>query len=562
MLLNLAGSVALLLWSVRMIRTGVERAFASEIRGGLRRLASTHLSAMVGGAVAACGLQSATAVAILASGFVAAGSLAPAGGLALVLGADVGSALVARVLVEPIEGAIPGLLIVGVWLFLRGWSPRLRQFGRIVIGLALVLLSLSLIRASMTELTENQSLALLSDLFAGDVVMAFVIGALIAWAMHSSLAAVLATVVIVAEGGLTLELAVAIVLGANLGGALIPLALLPGANAPSRRVLIGNALLRGGGALAALAALSGPAAPWLSLLGNEAMSQSINLHLAFNATVAIIALPLIRPVLWVIKTIEPKVPPEGAGSRISALDDAAMADPDRALTCASREVLRIGECVHAMLVPAIGLMRQWDERTASSIASLEQDVDAMHFETKLYIARLQKQTLDEEQARRALAIASIASAFEEAGDAIATKLAGMARRMGGQGLKFSPEGWRDIEDFHDRILANAQRALDVLMTRDSGDARHILEEKDRVRRIEQGLQRRHLFRLRAGTPASIETSNLHQETLRALKQINTAFSMAAYPVAEEAGDLLSSRLAGRVGAEERGAVVPFDGGQE
>lgn len=562
MLLHLAGAVALLIWSVRLIRTGVERAFAAEIRNGLRRLSSTRASAMAGGAAAACGLQSATAVAILATGFVASASLAPVAGLAIVLGADVGSALAARILVEPIEGAVPVLLIAGVLLFLRGWSRRLRQVGRIVIGLALVLLSLSLIRESTVGLRDSEALTMASGLLARDTVTAFILGAIIAWAMHSSLAAVLTTVAVVGEGGLSSGTAFAIILGANLGGAIIPLALMAGAERPARRVLIGNCLLRGGGALAALWAISGPAAAMLALLGSGAAAQAINLHLVFNAVVAVAALPMIPLVLRLIEAIEPRAPSERAGRRISALDPDAISDPNRALACASREVLRIGECIHAMLVPSLGLMREWDDTTAASIARLERDVDKMHFETKLYVASLQEEPLDEDQTRRALAIASIATGFEEAGDLIATKLVGMARRMGTEGLAFSPEGWRDLEDFHDRIAANAQRSLDVLMTRDPGGARQVVEEKDSVRRLEQNLQRRHLDRLRAGTPASIETSNLHQEGLRALKQINTAFSMAAYPIAEEAGDLLSSRLARPVRALGTGRGRPLTGEPE
>lgn len=561
LLLNLAGAVALLLWSVRMIRTGTERAFATEIRRGLRRLSSTHASAMAGGAATACGLQSATAVAVLASGFVASGSLAPAGGLALVLGADVGSALVARVLVEPVEGAVPILLVVGVWLFLRGWSRRLRQTGRIVIGLALVLLSLAMIRGATAGMRESEALSAVSELFAGDAATAFLMGALVAWAMHSSLAAVLTTIAFVVEGGLPLETAAAVILGANFGGALIPLTLMPGAGPAGRRIPIGNCLLRGGGAVAALWALSGPGAGALAFLGANAATQAINLHLAFNAAVALLALRFIRPVLRLIEAAEPKGSAERPG-RISALDPEAMPDPDRALACASREVLRIGETVHAMLVPSISLLRHWDDRTAATIASLETDVDAMHFETKLYVARLQEQLLSEEQAGRALSIAGIATGLEEAGDLIATRIAGTAERMGREGLSFSPEGWRDIEDFHDRISANAQRALDVLMTRDPSDARRVVAEKDSVRQLEQWLQRRHIDRLRRGNTTSIETSNLHQETLRALKQIHTAFAMAAYPVADEAGHLLSSRLAEGRQAGVRGAVLRFDGAGE
>ncbi|GMG85381.1 Na/Pi cotransporter family protein [Paralimibaculum aggregatum] len=556
LLLNLAGAVALLLWSVRMIRTGVERAYSGEIRAGLRRLSATHASAAAGGTVSAFALQSATAVAILAAGFVTSGSLVPASGLAVLLGADIGSALVARVLVHPIDAAIPVLLLVGVGLFLKGWTRRLRQTGRIVIGLALVLTSLSMIRASTAMLGESETLSLIAGLLADDAISAFLLGALVAWAMHSSLAAVLMTAAFASDGLLSMDAALPIILGANLGGAVIPVVLLFGASPAARRIALGNCLLRGGGAVVALWVLGGIAPAQLGLLGSQPAVQTVNLHLAFNLMAAVLALPLVRPVLGLIEAVEPRPATEDAGTRISALDPAAVADPDRALACASREVLRIGESVHAMLLPSVSLMRHWDDDIARSIARLEGDVDRMHFEIKLYVARLQEGPLTEEQARRALSIASIATGLEEAGDTISAKIAGMARRMATEGLGFSTEGARDIEDFHDRVCANAQLALNVLVTADPGAARQVVEEKERVRRMEQSLQKSHLDRLRHGNPASIETSNLHQETLRALKQVNTAFSMAAYPIAEEAGDLLSSRLA------EPAAIIALRQGDE
>ena len=80
------------------------------------------------------------------------------------------------------------------------------------------------------------------------------------------------------------------------------------------------------------------------------------------------------------------------------------------------------------------------------------------------------------------------------------------------------------------------------MTRNPDDAHDLLSEKQSIRELEQNLQRLHLGRLREGLTESIETSNIHQETLRALKQINTAFSIIANPILTETGDLLDSRL--------------------
>ncbi|MSU90952.1 Na/Pi cotransporter family protein [Rhodobacteraceae bacterium 2CG4] len=538
--LNLAGAVALLLWAVRLIRTGAERAFLNRLRAGLRRASGRPATALLAGTAAAMLLQSSTAVAMLTASFVAAGSLSAAAALVMLLGADLGSALVTQILLLPLGAAIPVLLLAGVTLFLRARRRVLRQVGRILTGLGLVLLSLDMIRAATAPLRDSQIVALVMDYLATDPLSAFAIGAVLALALHSSVAAVLAFVTFVAEGLLPVPAAAALVLGANLGGAAIPVLLTLSAPAPARRVAVGNLMLRGGGAMLALGAL----AIWpdaAAALGASAARQVLNLHLAFNLAVALAGLPLVGPVLRAVGAV---LPDAGAAHRprISALDDRALTAPERALACTAREVLRMGEAVQQMLAPALGLLRTWDDATAERIAATERDVDSMHFEIKLYVARLQEGRLTPEQSRRAVDLATIANNLEDAGDQVAGNLLVMARRMRAEGLSFSETGWRDLSDFHDRVLSNSQLALNVLMTGDSESARQLVEEKDRTRQTEQQLQVRHLERLRKGTPESIETTNIHQETVRALKQINTAFSLVAYPIAKEAGALLSSRL--------------------
>ena len=127
----IAGAAALLLWSVRLVRTGVERAFSHRLRLWLRRSAGSRLWAASSGAGAALLLQSSTAVAILVANFASAGAVTTAAGLAMLLGADIGSALVIQFLLQRQEFMIPALLLVGVVLFLKTPTARARQVGKI-----------------------------------------------------------------------------------------------------------------------------------------------------------------------------------------------------------------------------------------------------------------------------------------------------------------------------------------------------------------------------------------------------------------------------------------------
>lgn len=541
--LNLAGAAALLLWAVRIIRTGVQRAFKSELRTWLRRSSNSPPLAAGTGILAAILLQSSTAVALLVSNFAAKGTLTVTVGLAIFLGADLGSAVVTQILLVRAAWLVPLLLLIGVGLFLKGDKSKTRQAGRILIGLALVLVSLDMIRAATDPIRDSAAIAPIASYLATDVVLAFVVGALLAWAMHSSVAAVLMFVTFTAQGLLPATAAMAMVLGANLGGSFIPFFLTLGAPAAARIIVTGNLLLRGGGALIALLLLANSAIP-LDYLGATEARQTINLHLAYNMVILLVGLFLIKPVTRLLDGIinDPVSEDAVMNERISALDENALNTPDRALACAAREVLRIGETVEAMLSPVMGLYESWDEATAKAVHTNEANVNTMHFETKLYLAKLHQNKLSKADASASMEMSSVAINLEAAGDVISKNLLGMAQKVSDKNLQFSAKGWQELCDFHDRVLSNVQLSLNVLMTSSVDSARQLVEEKETVRDVEQDLQRRHLERLRQGASDSLETSNIHQETLRALKQINTAVSMVAYSILLDAGELLPSRL--------------------
>jgi len=538
---ELAAGVALLLWAVRLIRTGVERAFMSGLKRRLKDISGNRMTAAAGGGLAAMLMQSSTAVALIGAGFAVSGMLAPHSALALLLGADLGSALMAQVLTLPVQAVIPFALIVGVTTFFKARTRRIKQMGRIVIGFALVLVALGMIRAATAPIGENEIVQAIAAYFQTDLLSAFLLGAALSWVMHSSLAAVLTYATFATTGLITAPVAAALVIGANLGGALIPLGLLWSSERPARLMALGNLLARGTVTLACLALLISGAFE-MSLLGADAGQQAIMLHIALNTVLLIVALPLITVLINVSEAVLPRRP-DPADNAMTALDTGALDHPPLALACTQRELLRMAETVQAMLVPAMRLFREWDPDMARVTETREDDVDRMHFQIKIYVSRLRETELRPAQDKKTLDAVAMANNLEEAADRIAVNLLTLARKMHEEGITFSEEGRADLEDFHDQVVTNGQLALSVLTTGDAEAARQLVEEKDRVRIEEQKLQERHLKRLQQGGSASIETTNIHQETLRLLKQINAALTYVAYPIAEETGALLESRLA-------------------
>ena len=540
-LLNIAGSAALLIWAVRLVRTGVERGFAAPLRIWLRHSANNRLLAAGTGMVAAVFLQSSTAVAVLASNFVVKGGLTATVGLAILLGADVGSALVTQLLMVRQAFLIPLLMLIGVAIFLRGHG-NVRQIGRILIGIALIFVSLDMIRAATGPLVGDPGTQTVMAYLGRDLVTAFVLGAGFAWIVHSSVGAVLLFVTLAAQAVLPTSAAAAMILGANLGGAFIAYVLTLTTTVEPRRMVVANLVLRGGGAILFTMVIF-IAPDTLEALGATPARQTINLHLAFNFALAIVMLPLVGPVMAVLTRIMTEKPTEDARlDDTSALDPSAIMRPQRALDCTARELLGMGQKIERMLVAVEPLYDQWNVDSAQLIRDQDATIQKMHLDVKLYLAQLGQKGLDKELGRRSMEFASISSSLASASDTITRIMLDLAQRLDRQNLQFSKQGREEIGNFSERVQNNVLLALNVMLNQNPAEARELVEAKEKVRNVEQKLQRSHIGRLREGLVDSIETSNIHQETLRALKQINTAFSQIGYPILYKSGDLLESRL--------------------
>lgn len=551
-LLNITGAAALLIWAVRLVRTGFERAFGGQLRLWLRRSTTNRLAAAATGASAAVLMQSSTAVIILMAGFLSAGAIGNLAGLAIVLGADLGSAVVALILNARIAILTPLLMLTGVMIFLQSSVRRVRQIGRILIGLALVFLSLDLIREASLPLTQNDGAVAVMLYLAGDPVAAFLVAALFAWLVHSSVAAILLFVTLAAQGLVPLAAALAMVLGANMGGSLIAFFLTLKSPTVVRRVVWTNLALRGGGAAIVLAALTEFDLP-TDLLGAEPGHQALHLHLLFNGVLLAVCLPLAPILMRMADRIMPDpVRFDAEGAQRSALDPAVQHQPRRAYACARRELVEMGNQIEVMLRDAMHLFVKHDEAAGQRLRIDMHRVAAMSLGIRVYLSGVRSSDSSEDTGTCSFDLSGIAVNLEAGADMIGRKMVDLATRKDVASVSFSPEGWRELCDFQDVVLRNVQQAISVIMSEDLGLARELVAQKEHVRGLEQNLQHAHLKRLRQGFVETYETSAIHLDLLRALKAVNTSFAMIAYPLLEDKGELKQSRLSNPLASTDLG----------
>ncbi|RWB71079.1 MAG: Na/Pi cotransporter family protein [Mesorhizobium sp.] len=545
-LLHLAGAVALMLFATRMVKTGVERAYGDVLRHRLRATMRNPLMAVLTGCGLAVALQSSTAVTLLVGSFAGAGIVSGAAGQLAVRGAEIGSALVAKLLTFDLTLLVPLCLIAGTVMFMATERRDWRQTGRILIGVGLLILSLEMIGQASEPLRNSQLMPLIINYFSGDSITTYLLAALITWLFQSSIAAVLLMATLAGRGLITPELGVVLVLGVNLGSSLIAPMLTRSAPPEVRIVPIGNLLMRGLGSLIMLVLIM-TFKPDVGFLGRSAPDQIVNAHILFNVLILLAGLPLAGLVYRASeKIVALGSTPQPAAAlevvELSALNESALDTPSQALANATREVVRVCEIVEIMLKRIIELYEDADPAKIKALAALDDRVDRKHAAIKLYLAKVTRNPLTEDEALRCQELIGACVKLEQVGDIIVRNMLVHVRKKLDRGLEFTPEGWQELCAFHSSVLANARLAFNVLVSRDPETARQLVLEKDLLREREKETSASHFLRLREGTAKSVETSSIHLDTIRDLKQINSLLASIAYPVLEERGLLGGSRL--------------------
>ncbi len=542
-LLNLAGATMLLLFAVRMVRTGIERSFGASFQRVITGSQSL-LRATATGLGLAVVLQSSAAVALLVAGFSASGMLGFGTGLAVVLGGDLGSALIIQILSFKLTWLIPLLLTLGGWLFIKSEKRRLRQYGRILLGVAFILISLQFLRDAVAPIRESAFLPAIAAYLAKDFVTAFIVGGALAFLMHSSVAAILMFVTLVSIDAVPLEAGISLVLGANLGSALIPIWLTRGMAQDARRVPFANLALRGSWALVVLVLLNKLPLHEAFLFMGPAQSL-INTHIAFNLTLIMLSLPLAAPIGRLSERLLPDSKPHAADQpeeELCALDLSVMDNPTLALASLKRELLRMAALVERMAAPVMEVYASGDLERINGLRAMDQQVNKALEGIRNYVAHLSDSDHSKQLKKAAREMAEYAIALESAGDVIAKRLLPLAREKAKNNLRFSAEGWAELRALHETVMANIRLATNVLLLDDLESARLLVAEKAEIARMERKSRRRHLKRLGQGGSTSFETSDLHLETLRALKDLNGHFAEIAYPILYRNGQLLETRL--------------------
>jgi phosphate:Na+ symporter len=537
-MINLFGAVALLLFGLAQVKDGVSRTFGAKLRTGLASGTKGGLRSFFSGFVATVALQSSTATALMVASFIERELVKPRMAQIVLLGANVGTAVTGPDRRHRHRMALAaGDPCRHHSLSQRHDQPSGRRHGvdrhRPHAAVAASLDQRD--RADAPVAGVAAFIGLLDN--AWPVALGFSAG--IAFISSSSLAAVVLILSLASTGILSTGLIIILVLGANLGGAIPPVVASLTGTPSAKRVMLGNLIVRAIGCAVALP-LSGYGGELLDMLPLSPATLPVDAHLGFNLILAVLAWPFSRLLSRLMLRL---VPEELQADNVPKyLDQGELSTPMVALVSATRETLGVGDLIERMLMRASEAFEKDDLAKLKEIPSLEKRVDSLQQEVKIYLSKLGREGLSEENGRRSIVIIDYAINLEHIGDIIEKGLLPQVTKKASLGLKFSADGYEELKKLFHLTVDNLRIAQTIFVTRDFNLAKQMMEVKVEVRRMEKQSSGRHLERLRDGRIDSLQTSSLHLDMLRDLKRINAHIVSVAHPVLDDIGLLIESRL--------------------
>lgn len=540
-LIELLGEIALLLWGVHVVSSGVQRAFGSRLRHALGEGLRTRGHAFLAGLGVTALLQSSTATALMIASFSGSGAVDLVPALAMMLGANVGTTLIVQVASFDVSYVFPLFLFVGVVVYRRARTSLVRDLAQTAIGLGLMLLALHLLVETMRPIEASATLRALLGALTHDPLIAVLMAAALSWAAHSSIAAMLLVMSLGAAGVVSAEAALAMVLGCNLGSALNPLLDAMGGDAARMRAPLGNLLNRLVGCALALPILQ-PIAAALAALDPDPARLAAHAHLAFNLATALLFIGALPWIARLLKAALPDRPAPQDPARPLYLDDAALSTPSVALANAAREVLRMADVVEDMLKGSQAAFAHDDLALVQTVRRADDVLDTLYDRIQLYIGAIDHDGLSDRETQRVFRTLALAINLEHVGDIVDKNLMEMAaRRIHDRRLLPEPAIAR-IGVMHARLRDHLRLAVAVFMSDDGQAARRLVSEKEGFRDLEREATERHFVEMRSGSLDRIETSALQLDITRDLKRIEAHIAATVYGLLEKNGDLRSSRL--------------------
>jgi phosphate:Na+ symporter len=530
---GLLGGLGLFLWGMKLMSTGLQNSAGDRMRSMLGKMSHNRIVAVGVGAFVTTLIQSSSATSVMLVGFVNSRLMEFRQTIGIILGAVIGTTITAQIIAFKITDYALLIIAVGFFIYIFSNKSRVKNLGETVLGFGILFFGMHIMSEAMYPLrTYAPFIDILVNL--ENPLLGILAGMIFTALIQSSSAFIGIMIVLASQGLLTLEASIPLLLGSNLGTAVT--ALLAGMNSNREALKVGVAMsiFKLVGILvmvwwiptfAQVVEGISPRADPAILSETEAVAavlprQIANAHTLFNVALAILFLPFTGLLARVVDAI---ILPDRKRAEMKVqtmyLDRHFLRTPSLGLNLAKQEALRVGNLVREMTYEII---LPFTEKKKSSLASIdrkEETVDFLAIEIQNYLTALTRENVGQKRVDEAFQIMYVVNEFENIADIISKILAERARTWLESGTDFSPQGKQELQEFHQHIMNQMNRSMEVFRDLNLERAREMKTKYKKYRLLAIEFEMQHYRRLQEQTTASHQSSETHLELIAMLRNM-------------------------------------------
>jgi phosphate:Na+ symporter len=495
LLTGLLGGLALFLFGMDIMTDSLKRAAGGYLKDILAGLTKNRFMGVGIGALVTAVVNSSSVTTVILVGFISAGLLSMAQSVSVIMGANIGSTITAQILAFKVSQIALPAITVGFAISFLASKEQVKQIGRMLLGFGLVFYGMSVMSDAMSPLRTNQEFR---DVLASldTAIAAAAAGAVFTAVIQSSAATTGIVIVMAGQGLVSLDAAIAISLGANIGTCATAGLAAIGKPREAVRAAVVHFIFNVVGVLvwigfipefAEMVRAISPSSEDLSgaaRVAAEAPRQIANAHTIFNVANTALFIgfttQFARLVEWLVPD-KPLKPDEAATPKF--LDPDLLDTPAVALDNVRFELDRLGDQVVEMLDDAFNAGTHPQAAGMDEVVARDKAVDSLHRAIIAYLGRISTSGLSEEEGRDVLRLLEVANGLEYIGDRVATDIAGSARKRVDEGGKIDPKRAARIRKVHADVVRALADAISAVANEDPVLATDVRQRKVGLNRM-------------------------------------------------------------------------------
>ena len=523
--LGLLGGLALFLYGMQMMSSGLEAAAGSRMKNILERLtANRFLGVLVGAGITAV-IQSSSATTVMVVGFVSAGMMTLSQAVWIIMGANVGTTITGLLIALDVGAMAPVFAFLGVTTLVFIKNPKLQHIGQIMAGLGVLFIGMDMMSASMSPLRQEPAFLNLMASFSNPL-LGILAGALFTAVIQSSSASVGILQTLAAGGVLGLDSAVFVLFGQNIGTCITAVLASAGASRDAKRTTLIHLMFNVfGTVLFTLLFLILPLAPLAAqFVPGDPKTQIALVHAAFNITTTLVLLPFGTVLARLAVRFLPDLPEERTGGMcLEFLAPVQASGKDGGLGVSAiyvdqlrKELDRMLRMAQENVAVSFQAVLTQDAGKLEQVEKTEEYIDFLNKEISLYISKIISSETNQQASRIVSSCFAISGNIERIGDH-ADNICGYTKLLRDKHISFSPAAIKEIGQMQDISL----KAIAALLIPGAGDLVWLADVGEMEQRIDDmTMEFRHnqLERMRAGA-CSEEACIIYAELLTDFERI-------------------------------------------